>query len=286
LLQAFNILKKNRTLKKSEQERVKHILVDEYQDTNVIQHALLKQMATRNKQLIVESICAVGDEDQSIYSWRGATIANMLNFKKDFSSTKIIKIEQNYRSVQPILDVANEVIQNNIERNPKQLWSNKRGRNRIQILSCLSEYQEAETIAQMLTIVEQKQALNTVAILYRTHTQSRAIEEALIKQTIPYKIIGGVQFYERKEIKDLLAYLRLVANPFDRTSFFRIVNVPSRGLGAKFEEQFYNLWHNQPFLTFHQIATTCIKEKMAAQSKAKALQQFIGGISCKKRPGY
>ncbi len=279
LLEAFQLFKKNRSLKKSEQERIKHILVDEYQDTNVIQHALLKQMATRNKQLIVESICAVGDEDQSIYSWRGATIANMLNFKKDFSSTKIIKIEQNYRSVQPILDVANEVIQNNVERNPKQLWSNKRGRNRIQILSCLSEYQEAETIAQMLTIIEQKQALNSVAILYRTHTQSRAIEEALIKQAIPYKIIGGIQFYERKEIKDLLAYLRLVANPFDRTSFFRIANVPSRGLGAKFEEQFYSIWHNQPFLTFHQIATTCIKEKMVVQSKARALQQFIGVFS-------
>ncbi len=275
LLEAFQLFKKNRTLKKSEQKRIKHILVDEYQDTNVIQHALLKQMATRNKQLIVESICAVGDEDQSIYSWRGATITNILNFKKDFSSTKIIKIEQNYRSVQPILDVANEVIQNNVERNPKQLWSNKQGHNRIQILSCLSEYQEAETIAQMLTIIEQKQALNSVAILYRTHTQSRAIEEALIKQTIPYKIIGGIQFYERKEIKDLLAYLRLVANPFDRTSFFRIVNIPSRGLGAKFEEQFYNIWHNQPFLTFHQIATTCIKEKMVVQSKARTLQQFI-----------
>jgi len=275
LLKTLQLFKKNRIFKKLQQEQVNHILVDEYQDTNVVQHALLKQMATKNKQLLVESICAVGDEDQSIYSWRGATIANILNFKKDFSHTKIIKIEQNYRSVQPILDIANKVIQNNSQRNPKKLWSNKRGRNRIRILSCLSEYQEAETIAQILTVIQQKHALNTVAILYRTHTQSRAIEEALIKQSIPYKIIGGIQFYERKEIKDLLAYLRLISNPFDRTSFFRVINTPSRGLGAKFEEQFYTKWHNEPFSTFHQIADICIKEKTVTKSKAKELQQFV-----------
>jgi len=275
LLETLQLFKKHHTFKELQQEQVDHILVDEYQDTNVVQHALLKQMATKNKQLFVKSICAVGDEDQSIYSWRGATITNILNFKKDFSKTKIIKIEQNYRSVQPILDIANKVIQNNTQRNPKKLWSNKRGNNRIQILSCLSEYQEAETIAQMLTVIQQKHALNTVAILYRTHTQSRAIEEALIKQSIPYKIIGGVQFYERKEIKDLLAYLRLIANPFDRTSFFRVINTPSRGLGVKFEEQFYAKWHSEPFLTFHQIATTCVKAKIVILSKAKALQQFV-----------
>jgi len=275
LLETLQLFKKNRIFKELQQERVNHILVDEYQDTNVVQHALLKQMATKNKQLLVESICVVGDEDQSIYSWRGATIANILNFKKDFSQTKIIKIEQNYRSVQSILDIANEVIQNNAQRNPKKLWSNKRGVNRVHILSCLSEYQEAETIAQMLTVIQEKHALNTVAILYRTHTQSRAIEEALIKQSVPYKIIGGIQFYERKEIKDLLAYLRLIANPFDRTSFFRVMNTPSRGLGAKFEEQFYTKWHNEPFLTFHQIATICVKEKIVTKSKAKELQQFV-----------
>ncbi|MGB8366838.1 MAG: UvrD-helicase domain-containing protein, partial [Candidatus Babeliales bacterium] len=275
LLETFHLFNKNQTFKNIEQEKIKHILVDEYQDTNVIQHALLKQMATQDKQLTAESICAVGDEDQSIYSWRGATIANILNFKKDFSSTQIIKIEQNYRSVQSILDVANKVIKNNTARNPKKLWSNKHGYNRVQILSCLSEYQEAEIIAQLLTIIEQKQKLNTVAILYRTHTQSRAIEEALIKQTIPYKIIGGIQFYERKEIKDLLAHLRLIVNPFDRTSFFRIVNVPARGLGAKFEEQFFIQWQQQPFLTFQQLAAHFIKEKIIPSSKANALQKFI-----------
>lgn len=275
LLEAFHLFKNNPVFKSNEQERIKHILIDEYQDTNVIQHALLKQMATNNKQLTVKSICAVGDEDQSIYSWRGATIANMLNFKKDFSSTKIIKIEQNYRSVQSILDTANQVIQNNTARNPKKLWSHKQGKNRVQILSCLSEYQEAELIAQLLAIIEKKQKLSTVAILYRTHTQSRAIEEALIKQTIPYKIIGGIQFYERKEIKDLLAYLRLLVNPFDRTSFFRIINTPARGLGTKFEEQFFNQWQQQPFLTFQQLATHFINEKIIPQSKAKALQTFI-----------
>ncbi len=275
LLEALRLFKQHRDFKKDFQEQISHILVDEYQDTNIVQHELLKQMAKRNKQLAVESICAVGDEDQSIYSWRGATVANMLNFKKDFANTAVIKIEQNYRSVQSILDIANNIIQNNKKRTPKKLWSEKKGRDRLYDLACLTEYQEAHVIAQFLLTAQQKHKLNTIAILYRTHTQSRALEEALIKESIPYKIIGGIQFYERKEIKDLLAYLKLIANPFDRTSLFRIINVPARGLGAKFEEQFYTHWHDEPFLTFQQLIQKLIDQKAFPKSKLNALREFL-----------
>lgn len=274
LLETLRLFKKHRDFKAAFQEQIAHILVDEYQDTNVVQHELLKQMANHKKELVVNSICAVGDEDQSIYSWRGATVANMLNFKKDFPATTIIKIEQNYRSVQPILDIANNVIQQNTQRIPKTLWSAKKGRDRIHCLSYLSEYQEAHAITQCILVAQQQYERKDIAILYRTHYQSRAIEEALIKESIPYRIIGGVQFYERKEIKDLLAYLKIIANPFDRTSLFRIINVPARGLGAKFEKQLYTQWHNEPFLTFKQIIEQLIKNETYTKSKLEALKEF------------
>lgn len=274
MLEVLKLFKTNTVFKMLHHERVQHILVDEYQDTNIVQHELLKHMALKNTTLAVDSLCAVGDEDQSIYSWRGATIANMLNFKKDFTDTKTIKIEQNYRSVQPILEVANRVIEKNINRNPKKLWSDKKGSDRVRIATCMSEYQEGECIAQCLKAASIQQKRSSIAVLYRTHAQSRAIEEALIKHSIPYKIIGGIQFYERKEIKDLLAYVRLIINPFDRTSFFRIVNTPSRGLGTKFEELFYEYWDNEPFLTFKEIALKLITDGMIRGAKQTALEQF------------
>ncbi len=275
LLMVLRLFKKNRTFKNQFQEHIKHILVDEYQDTNVVQHALLKQMARRNDELVIDSICAVGDEDQSIYSWRGATIANMLNFQKDFPGTRIIKIEQNYRSVQPILDLANHVIEHNSQRNPKKLWSEKKGTDRIRLLQCVSEYQEADLIASFANIIIKNKKDNSFAVLYRTHTQSRAIEEALIKGSIPYKIIGGTQFYDRKEIKDLLGYLRLIVNPFDRTALFRVINTPSRGLGLKFEEDLHTRWQQEPFLTHVEVAQKMIEEKSVTGKKADAVKDFV-----------
>lgn len=271
------------------QETVHHILVDEYQDTNVIQHALLKAMAKKGKTgFAADSICVVGDEDQSIYSWRGATVANMVNFKKDFPKTKLIKIEQNYRSVQSILDVANHVIKHNKQRNPKKLWSEKKGNNRIRSITCMSEYQEGDAIAHFCTVAKNSIKLNDCAILYRTHFQSRAMEEALIKAAIPYKIFGGVQFYERKEIKDLLAYLRLIINPFDRPSFFRIYNTPGRGLGPAFETAFYERWTQEPFLTFVEVGQKLIEEKIVKGKKALSLQGLVSvfaNIDPKMSPG-
>jgi len=332
MLEILRLFKTNSAFKALHQQRVRHILVDEYQDTNGVQHELLKQMAltsitpeqsealdkngtesspetnlnknsakNNNKnstplifaeqKLIIDSVCAVGDEDQSIYSWRGATIANMLNFQKDFTGTTLIKIEQNYRSVQPILDLANTVIEHNNKRNNKKLWSEKKGTDRIRVFTCLSEYQEGELFAQCIKVAQAKQKLSVasspeqagkardkqqeIAILYRTHVQSRAIEEALIKHSIPYKIIGGIQFYERKEVKDLLAYLRLLVNPFDRPSFFRIINTPTRSLGAKFEELFYNYWSTEPFLTFAQVAQRLLDDEVVKNNKKVALVNFV-----------
>lgn len=276
LLESLKLFKSNAEFKKDMQHLVRHIMVDEYQDTNVVQHELLKNMAKDAKNnFAIDSLCVVGDEDQSIYSWRGATIANIINFKKDFPKAATIKIEQNYRSAQPILDVANHVINHNKQRNPKKLWSEKEGKDRIRHLTCLSEYQEGDIIASLASIASKSQALSSIAVLYRTHFQSRAIEEALVRNSIPYRIIGGVQFYERKEIKDLLAYLRLIINPFDRASLFRVINAPNRGLGLKFEELFYDRWHNEAFLTFHDIAKKLIEEMQVTGLKKTALQAFL-----------
>jgi DNA helicase-2/ATP-dependent DNA helicase PcrA len=275
LINTVKLFAKHPEFKQQHHRTVRHLLVDEYQDTNVVQHELLKHMAKSGNATIVDSLCAVGDEDQSIYSWRGATIANMLNFKKDFPETTLIKIEQNYRSVQPILHVANEVIKNNTSRNPKKLWSERPGSDRIRSLTCMSEYQEADAISQLVTAAQKKQSRQEIAVLYRTHAQSRAIEESFIKHSIPYRIIGGVQFYERKEIKDLLAYLRLVNNPFDRSALSRIINTPSRGLGEKFEEQLLELWHAEPFLNAFQVAEKCIDTGIASGKKGAAAHQFI-----------
>ena len=277
LLETVNVLKKNPTLREEIQQKLQHILVDEYQDTNVVQHELLKCLAlNEKKKLSIHSLCAVGDEDQSIYSWRGATIANILNFTQDFAPTTIIKIEQNYRSVQPILEVANTVINHNQNRNPKSLWSDKPAQDRIRINVCLSEYQEAELIAQYIKVLQtHKHPLRSIAILYRAHHQSRALEEALMKHTLAYTIIGGIQFYERKEIKDMLAYLRLICNPYDRMSFFRVINTPSRGFGAKAEEVLQHYWNEDPFASFDQIIKKTISADAFAGTKKESIEQFI-----------
>jgi DNA helicase-2/ATP-dependent DNA helicase PcrA len=285
LIEGLNLFKKHPAFKAQFQRTVRHILVDEYQDTNVIQHEFLKNMAqTTPRTTSIDSVCVVGDEDQSIYSWRGATVANVMNFKNDFPETQIIKIEQNYRSVQPILEVANHVIRNNKQRNPKNLWSDRPAKDRVRIITCMSNYQEGDTIAQLVTVASREKSrkattlhqgsVGQVAVLYRAHFQSRTIEEALVKYSIPYKIIGGTQFYDRKEIKDLLAYLRLIINPFDRAAFFRVINCPTRGLGEKFEELFYERWNADPFSSYDAIIRTLIEEKVITGTKKGSLEQF------------
>lgn len=274
MLQTLMLFKKNNELRQAHQHHVRHILVDEYQDTNVVQHELLKCMSLENGELAVDSMCVVGDEDQSIYSWRGATVDNIMHFTKDFKNTKTFKIEQNYRSKQPILTVANHVIENNSNRNEKKLWSTRKGSDCVRVLRCLSGYQEAEIIARYCKFLHGHKKLASTAILYRTHLQSRLIEEALIKLSVPYHMIGGVRFYERKEIKDILAHLKLVTNSFDTVSFARVVNVPARGLGDKFLEEFLDQWSLNPQLSFIELAEKLISEKMLAPSRTESLQNF------------
>ncbi len=279
ILQVLKLFKNNKKFKDNFQKKIEHILVDEYQDTNMVQHELLKCMALNSKKkFILKSICIVGDEDQSIYSWRGAMATNMLQFQKDFDPVTKIKIEQNYRTVQPILDAANNVIKNNKTRTKKQLWSKKKAKEkRILSINCRSGLQEADIIANFISSLPKEQKLGETAILYRTHFQSRNIEEALIRNSIPYKIVGGIRFYERREIKDLLAYLRLVVNPIDRKGLFRIINCPTRGLGAKFEELLYTQWNINPLLNFKQLLKYILKNFKIKLPKAKrdAVEQFL-----------
>jgi len=274
ILQVLTLFKKNDEFRAKFQQRVRHILVDEYQDTSHVQHQLLKYMGLdQSNTFAVDSLCAVGDEDQSIYSWRGATVTNMLKFEHDFAPVTMIKVEQNYRSVEPILQVANSVISNNRLRNPKNLWSDKQAKNRIIVLKCRSSEQEAEALALFLKALPSSMTRSDVAILYRTHFQSRSIEEALIHHAIPYKIIGGIRFYERKEIKDLLAYLRLITNPYDKISLLRVINCPTRGLGKKFEEDLINTWQQQRFLDFKQLLTLMTEQETGV--KRASIQEFI-----------
>ena len=258
------------------QERVRHLLVDEYQDTNELQHALLRHMTQHEGKTVADSVCAVGDEDQSIYSWRGATIANIIGFRRDFPKTTAIKIEQNYRSVQPILELANNLITHNTNRTPKKMWSERTGKNRILSLACTTEYQEAAGLAQLVKKALTNKRASQIAFLYRTHAQSRALEEALVREALPYRIIGGVQFYERREVKDILSYLKLIANPFDRTALTRIINTPPRGLGPKFIEQLKDEWADETERACTNILGTLKNHETVTNAKRASLENFLG----------
>lgn len=211
------------------QRKFQYIHVDEYQDTNRAQYLLVKQLAAR-----LENICVVGDSDQSIYRWRGADIANILSFEKDYPSANVILLEQNYRSTKRILQAANEVIKNNSNRKPKNLWTENDEGIKLSYYSGDNEFGEGQFVAGKIYELHSsgRRKLSDIAILYRTNAQSRVIEETLLKSGLNYNIVGGTKFYDRKEIKDILAYLRLVSNQDDDISFTRIVNVPKRGVGA------------------------------------------------------
>lgn len=210
------------------QERFKHILVDEYQDTNFSQYLIIKKMAAR-----YQNICVVGDDAQSIYAFRGANIQNILNFKHDYPDVRLFKLEQNYRSTQNIVNAANSIISNNRDQIKKEIWTANDVGNRIRLLNGADEREEGYIVAKAITDTKEQENADydSFAILYRTNMQSRAIEEALRKMKIPYKIFGGLSFYRRKEIKDVLAYLRLVINNYDDEALLRVINYPARGIG-------------------------------------------------------
>lgn len=226
------------------QRKFQYIHVDEYQDTNRAQYMLVKLLAQR-----FQNLCVVGDSDQSIYRWRGADIANILSFEKDYPNASVILLEQNYRSTKKILLAANMVIQNNMNRKPKNLWTENAEGNKIMYYRADSEQGEAQfVIGKIQELLRNGRKLSDIAILYRTNAQSRVIEESFLKSNIDYNIVGGIKFYDRKEIKDVLAYLRLISNPDDDISLQRVINVPKRAIGSTSIDKIAN------FATMHDLS--------------------------------
>lgn len=228
LVLVVRLFREQRDVAERYAERFQHVLVDEYQDTNRAQYEIVHALSARHRNLFV-----VGDADQSVYGWRGADIRNILDFERDFPDARIIKLEQNYRSTQRILDAAGAVIRHNKERRERDLWSDLGRGEPVRFFCGFDERAEADFVVNEIRQLAARdgRSANDFAVLYRTHAQSRVLEEAFLARGVPYHIVGGVKFYERKEIKDALAYLRLAANPYDQVSFERIANVPRRGLG-------------------------------------------------------
>lgn len=238
LILTVKLLEENKEILSYLQTQFKYILVDEYQDTNHAQYTIIKKLAAKHR-----NICCVGDDDQSIYAFRGATIRNILNFESDYSDAKVIKLEQNYRSTKKILEASYNVISKNKSRKDKKLWTDNSEGDNITVYTAFDEIDEANWIVSQIETLrktlETDHDYSRFALLYRTNSQSRSLEESFINGGIPYKIIGGVRFYERKEIKDVLAYLKIIYNRKDNTSLERIINVPRRGIGEKTLEELY-----------------------------------------------
>ena len=225
------------------QDRYRHLLVDEYQDTNRAQYVLLRYLAGLERNIAV-----VGDDDQSVFSWRGADVRNILDFERDFPNAVVVKLEQNYRSSQRILDAAYSVIRNNAERQDKRLWTERQGGDPVVVMESYDGHHEAEQVAREIERLQregQVSGARDVAVLYRTNAQSRALEDVFRSFDLPYQVVGGVSFYERKEVKDVLAYLRVLRNPVDSVALARILNTPPRGLGTKTQERLVTFARDQ-----------------------------------------
>lgn len=236
--ETVRLLKTVPDIREKWQRQFKYILIDEYQDTNAAQYNLVKLLTSP-----AQNLCVVGDDWQSIYSWRGADFKNILRFERDYPNTLVVKLEQNYRSTKNILDAAHAVISKNTQRSDKALWTKAGQGSPVQVQYVSTESHEGETVVSRIknAVAMRARRYKDFAVLYRTNAQSRAMEEALIRYGVPYRIVGGVRFYDRKEIKDLVAYLRLLYQPADRASFLRIVNVPTRGLGNVSVQKFLDL---------------------------------------------
>lgn len=235
LIETVRLFKEQPDVRNKWRSQFRHILIDEYQDTNAAQYAIVKSLVNEDR-----NICVVGDDWQSIYSWRGADFTNILNFERDFPGATIVKLEQNYRSTAAILDAAQSVITKNTQRTDKKLWTDGPAGAPVQVHGVYDESEEAFIVASRIATQAAIAArtYGDFAVLYRTNAQSYTLERALLQQRVPYQIIGGVRFYDRKEIKDIIAYLRVIYQPNDRMSFSRIVNVPTRGIGATSLERF------------------------------------------------
>ncbi len=270
LLRAVQLLRDAEPLREHYHERFQHVLVDEYQDTNHAQYVMVALLTETHRNLTV-----VGDDDQSIYGWRGADVRNILEFERDYPDATVVTLEQNYRSTQGILDAAHAVIRNNPDRAPKKLWTDAGAGERVQLISVYDEQEEAQTICAEIDrlVAREGVSLSDCAVLYRTNAQSRALEDAMLRRGIPYRLVGGVRFYERREIKDVLAYLRLISNPRDAVSFGRIVNVPRRKIGDKTVAEVERLARRRGVTPFEAVASLQEAEGIGAAATA-ALEGF------------
>lgn len=270
LLRTYELLHKNKLVREIYQNRFKHILVDEFQDTNELQYKWLKLLIGENNTLF-----AVGDDDQSIYSWRGARVENMKAFQKDFKETKLLKLEQNYRSTTTILNAANKLIGNNSKRLGKNLWTDGEEGERIGIYMAYNELDEARYVVnQIQKCSEEGGSFEENAILYRVSAQSRVLEEALLSSKIPYRVYGGVRFYERMEIKDALAYVRIATFHDDDISFERIINTPTRGIGSRTIEEL-RIVAKKDNCSLWAAAHHIIEHKLLSPRAVNALEEFI-----------
>lgn len=270
MLKTYELMRDNAVIREHYQERFQHVLVDEFQDTNSIQYAWLKLFAGGYNNLF-----AVGDDDQSIYGWRGARVENILQFEKDYPGTKMVRLEQNYRSTSTILSAANAVISNNGSRMGKNLWTDGEQGASIQMYEAHNEYDEAEFVVDKISDwVSQGNERQKVAILYRSNAQSRVFEEKLMQVGMPYRVYGGLRFFERMEIKDALAYLRLIANRNDDASYERVINTPTRGIGNKTVETIRELAKHEA-LTMWQATIQLAKNNGLPPRALNAVKGFI-----------
>lgn len=273
LLETVRLFKESKETRAKYKAQFKHILIDEYQDTNAAQYAIVKLLVNEQK-----NICVVGDDWQSIYSWRGADFKNILNFERDFPGAVVVKLEQNYRSTGAILEAAHNVISKNIERTDKKLWTDAGQGSPVQVQGTYDEAEEAYAVATRINaqVSIGARQYGEFAVLYRMNAQSFALERAFMQHRIPYQLVGGTRFYDRKEIKDIIAYLRLVYQPSDRMSFSRIVNVPTRGIGATSFEKFM-IWQSSSGMDII-TALNNVHETSALTPRAKQSLEQLGTV--------
>ena len=270
ILNAVRLLKENSDVLEKYQERFRYIMVDEYQDTNQLQYKLISLLAKK-----YGNICVVGDDDQCIYQWRGADIRNILNFEKEFPKAKVVKLEQNYRSTANILEAAHSVISNNKQRKRKKLWTDASQGEKIQYHRLESDYREAGYIAQEIGyMVQQGENYRDFAILYRTNAQSRNFEDSLAQRRIPYRVIGGLRYYDRMEIKDMIAYMRLVANPMDDIAFDRVVNSPKRGIGKATMDKIKSVANYCEKSIFQYVESEAIADTLSGKA-SRGMNEFL-----------
>jgi len=275
LMRTVQLLQHHPQILKKYQSKYVHILVDEFQDTNVVQYMLMKNLAGEYRNL-----CVVGDPDQSIYSWRFADLHNILSFEKDYPEAKVVFLEQNYRSTKTILEVASDIISANLQRKPKKLWTENEDGASVTVIESYNAEEEAQSVVNEIEkLVGQEQTfLKDCAVMYRVNAQSRALEETFLRYGVPYRLVGGTRFYQRREIKDIIAYLRLIHNTQDNVSLLRIINVPVRGIGHRTLSQLQS-WAKAHNSSFFDAIEQVSSEKILPQRISQALAGFNAAMA-------